>query len=107
MVNHAETEFTLDFIYVQPQQPKGKVRGRMIMSPKHAKRFLIALNEAVLDRAERSFPTVLGALDALHLASALLYMESRKTVLVFLTHDLQLGLAAQAVGMATQGLPRA
>lgn len=66
---------------------------------------LIALNETVLDRAERSFPTVLGTLDAVHLASALLYMESRKTALVFLTHDLRLGLAAQAAGMETQGLP--
>lgn len=53
MVNHAETEFTLDFIYVQPQQPKGKVRGRMIMSPRHAKRFLIALNEAILHHEQK------------------------------------------------------
>ena len=28
LVNHTETEFTLDFIYVQPQQPKaGCARG--------------------------------------------------------------------------------
>jgi len=25
LVNHSETEFTLDFIYVQPQQPRAKV----------------------------------------------------------------------------------
>ena len=36
MVNHSETEFTLDFVYVQPQEPKGNVRARIITSPKHA-----------------------------------------------------------------------
>lgn len=47
MVNHNENEFTLDFIYVQPQEPKGKVRARIISSPRHAKRLLIALQEGI------------------------------------------------------------
>ncbi|MBK8012721.1 MAG: DUF3467 domain-containing protein [Deltaproteobacteria bacterium] len=47
LVNHSETEFTLDFIYVQPQEPKGKVRARVISSPKHTKRLLLALKDAV------------------------------------------------------------
>jgi hypothetical protein len=47
MVNHSETEFTLDFIYVQPQQPKAKVRARIISSPKHTKRLLEALKDNV------------------------------------------------------------
>ena len=38
MVNHSENEFTLDFIYVQPQAPKAKVRARIISSAKHTKR---------------------------------------------------------------------
>lgn len=58
MVNHSETEFTLDFIYVQPQEPKAKVRARVITSPKHAKRMLFALQDAVT-AYERKF----GALD--------------------------------------------
>ena len=45
MVNHSETEFTIDFIYVQPQQPKAKVRARIITSPKHTKRLLEALKD--------------------------------------------------------------
>ena len=45
MVNHTETEFTLDFVFVQPQQPKGKVRSRVITSAKHAKRLLLALQD--------------------------------------------------------------
>lgn len=45
MVNHSETEFTVDFIYVQPQQPKAKVRARIISSPKHTKRLIAALTD--------------------------------------------------------------
>jgi len=58
----------------------------------------IALNRAVLDRASRAFPTVVATLDAIHLASASLYVESRKEQLVFLTHDARLAVAAQALG---------
>ena len=45
LVNHTETEFTLDFIYVQPQQPKAKVRSRIITNPKHMKRLLMAMQD--------------------------------------------------------------
>ena len=47
LVNHTETEFTLDFVYVQPQQPKAKVRSRIITSPKHMKRLLAAIQDNV------------------------------------------------------------
>lgn len=45
LVNHTETEFTLDFIYVQPQQPRAKVLSRVITNPKHMKRLLMAIQE--------------------------------------------------------------
>ncbi len=45
MVNHTETEFTVDFIYVQPQNPRGKVRARIISSPNHTKRLINALQD--------------------------------------------------------------
>jgi hypothetical protein len=57
MVNHNETEFALDFLYVQPQQPKAKVRARILTSPKHAKRFLLALQEN-LGKFEARFGTI-------------------------------------------------
>ncbi len=57
MVNHNETELTLDFIYVQPQEPKGKVRARIISSPKHAKRLLIALQDSIAGY-ERKFGVI-------------------------------------------------
>lgn len=54
VVNHNQTEFTLDFIYVQPQAPRAKVRSRIITSPRHAKQLLLALQENV-ERYEQAF----------------------------------------------------
>ncbi len=45
LVNHTDAEFTLDFIYVQPQQPKAAVRARIITSPRHMKRLLAAMSD--------------------------------------------------------------
>ncbi|MEW5855407.1 MAG: DUF3467 domain-containing protein [Myxococcota bacterium] len=45
MVNHTETEFILDFLFVHPQQPKATVRARVISSPKHTKRLWLALQD--------------------------------------------------------------
>ena len=47
MVNHTETEFTLDLIYVQPQAPKATVRARGITTPKHMKRLLHAIQDNI------------------------------------------------------------
>jgi len=54
LVAHNATEFVIDFIFVQPQQPKAKVRARIISSPGHTKRFLRALSENV-SRYEQIF----------------------------------------------------
>ena len=43
LVNHLETEFILDFIFVQPQQPRAKVLSRIITNPKHMKRLMLAI----------------------------------------------------------------
>lgn len=58
MVNHTPTEFTLDFMYVQPQVPKARVRSRIITSPQHMKRLFLALQDN-LARYEAAF----GAID--------------------------------------------
>src|SRR3954470_20604764 len=57
LVNHTETEFTLDFIYVQPQQPKAQVLSRIITSPKHMKRLLLAMQDN-LSKYEAKFGVV-------------------------------------------------
>ncbi|MBE9504559.1 MAG: DUF3467 domain-containing protein [Proteobacteria bacterium] len=53
VVNHSDTEFVLDFIYLQPMQPKAKVRSRIITSPKQAKKLLDALAENLKIYEER------------------------------------------------------
>ena len=47
VINHSDSEFVLDFIFVQPQVPRGKVRARIVTSPRHAKRLLQSLAENV------------------------------------------------------------
>lgn len=59
----------------------------------------VPLSRAVLNRAADPFPTVLGTLDAIHLASALLWMEEKGEPITFLTHDAQLAIAARACGL--------
>ncbi len=53
LVNHTETEFVFDFIFVQPLEPRATVRARIISSPKHAKRLLNALSDNVRRYEER------------------------------------------------------
>ena len=58
---------------------------------------LISLDPAILERAAEPFPTAVGTLDALHLASALL-VHAELPDLRFATHDRQLAVAARAMG---------
>lgn len=53
MVNHTDAEFTLDFIHLQPQQPRAVVRSRVITTPRHAKRLLLALQDNVAKHEAR------------------------------------------------------
>jgi len=57
VVNHNDSEFVFDFIFVQPQAPRAKVRSRVITSPSHAKRMLLALQENVA-RYEKLFGAI-------------------------------------------------
>jgi len=52
-VAHSETEFVLDFLFLQPGQPKAKLRSRVISSPAHTKRLLAALADNVRKFEER------------------------------------------------------
>lgn len=53
LVNHNETEFVIDFIFLQPQTPKAKVSDRLILSPKNAKRFMMVLSQNVRKYEDR------------------------------------------------------
>ena len=47
MITHSPSEFIADFIAVMPGVPKAKVVKRMILTPDHAKRLMMALQENV------------------------------------------------------------
>jgi len=64
---------------------------------------LVEIDAVVLDRAAQPMPTELGTLDAIHLATALLWKEMSRVDLVMATHDGALGLAAKAHGLPVLG----
>ena len=66
---------------------------------------LVEVDSQVLDRAAQPLPTELGTLDAIHLASAVLWREASQSELVMATHDVALATAAQAHGLRVVGVP--
>ena len=58
----------------------------------------------VLARAAQPLPTALGTLDAIHLATALLWKEQAGKDLSMATHDAALAVAARASGLRVIGL---
>ncbi len=64
---------------------------------------IIDLTHPVLTRAAQPLPTALGTLDAIHLATALLWREGRAQDLVMATHDASLAVAARASGFRVAG----
>jgi hypothetical protein len=65
---------------------------------------LVLLRRPVLSRASDPFPTPLGTLDSLHLATALLWREWTRQTLTMATHDRDLALAARAFGIEVLGV---
>lgn len=45
IITHSQAEFIIDFVRILPGIPKGKVKSRIIMTPQHAKRLIIALGD--------------------------------------------------------------
>ena len=91
-----------------------KLRGAL--SPKqaarhHTKMFelfdaieVVEISRPILSRASSPFPTPLGTLDAIHLATALAYRDIRGIKLTLATHDKMLASAARAMGLAAIGV---
>jgi len=47
IITHSSSEFVLDFVRVMPGLPKAEVKSRIILTPEHAKRLLLALKENI------------------------------------------------------------
>ena len=64
----------------------------------------VRVTPLLLGMASQPFPTTVRTLDAIHLASAMLWTQGREEQVVFLTHDAQLGTAARALGFEVDGV---
>jgi predicted nucleic acid-binding protein len=67
---------------------------------------VVDIDAVVLDRAAQPMPTELGTLDAIHLATALLWKEMTAERLTMATHDGALAIAAAAYGLPVIGATR-
>jgi hypothetical protein len=47
IITHSSSEFIVDFVRVMPGVPKASVKSRIILTPEHAKRLLLALQDNV------------------------------------------------------------
>ena len=65
---------------------------------------LVLLRAPILARAGDPLPSALGTLDALHLATALVWRDRMDQPLTLVTHDAALGLAARAFGFTVRGV---
>lgn len=54
IISHSNSEFIVDFVRMMPGTPKAKVKSRIILSPQHAKRLMMALGENIR-KYEESF----------------------------------------------------
>lgn len=95
---------TLDRLRLRARVPDAEVATRRAtVLALIASLELVDVDTLVLDRAAQPMPTEIGTLDAIHLATALLWMEHTGTRLVMATHDRALGVAARAHGMPVVG----
>lgn len=47
IISHSATEFVVDFAAILPGMPKAKVKTRVILTPEHAKRLLLSLQDNI------------------------------------------------------------
>ncbi len=47
VITHSSSEFVVDFVRIMPGIPKANVKSRIILTPEHAKRLLLALQDNV------------------------------------------------------------
>jgi predicted nucleic acid-binding protein len=65
---------------------------------------LVLVRPAVLSRASEPMPMPLGTLDAMHLATALIWRDRVGPLASIATHDTMLGTAARAFGFEVRGI---
>ncbi len=96
---------TLDRLRVRVKLADDDVAGRRAkILELMASLEIVDVDSVVLDRAAQPMPTELGTLDAIHLATALLWKEMTGEDLTMATHDAALAMAAEAHGLPVVGV---
>ncbi|MFH0800141.1 MAG: PIN domain-containing protein [Pseudomonadota bacterium] len=97
----------LDRLRISGRWPEEEVALRVrLLTATGAAISWVPIQPAILRRASEPFPTVVGTLDAIHIATALLLREQIKKQFIFLTYDLRQGIAAEAAGLEASGFSR-
>jgi hypothetical protein len=47
IITHSSSEFVVDFVRIMPGLPKAEVKSRIILTPEHAKRLMMALKDNI------------------------------------------------------------
>lgn len=47
IITHSSSEFVVDFVRIMPGTPKAQVKSRVVLTPEHAKRLMLALEDNV------------------------------------------------------------
>lgn len=60
IITHSRSEFIIDFATMLPGAPKPEVGNRIIMTPEHAKRLFLALQDNLSKYESQNGPITLG-----------------------------------------------
>ncbi len=47
IITHSSSEFVVDFVRIMPGIPKAQVKSRIVLTPEHAKRLMMALADNI------------------------------------------------------------
>ena len=60
IITHSRSEFIIDFASMLPGLPKPEVHNRIIMTPEHAKRLFLALQDNLNKSESQNGPIIIG-----------------------------------------------
>jgi predicted nucleic acid-binding protein len=96
---------TLDRFRLLRRLPDDEIVGwRDVLYRLMARTEIVEVDRSVVARASQPFTTILRTLDAIHLASAMVWREHSEADLTMATHDGALAKAARAHGFSVVGI---
>ena len=66
IITHSRSEFIIDFASMLPGLPKPEVHNRIIMTPEHAKRLFLALQDNLNKYESQNGPIIIGEIGRAH-----------------------------------------